>query len=105
MALESRDGSKLTIRAELPGLDPRRDLEISLDHDVLHIRAYRAEGPEPPEHPSDLRYGSFVRDITLPPNTTGNQVEARYHDGILQIVAPLGNHVSAQSTRIPVRVD
>lgn len=105
MALESREGSKLVIRAELPGIDPKRDIEITLTRDVLHIRAYRAVGPEPRDHPSDLRYGSFVRDITLPPNTTEDQVEARYHDGILEVVAPLGSHVGVESARIPVEVD
>jgi len=51
MALEYRDNASLVVYAELPGIDPDRDIEITIIHDVLHIRAYRASGPEPKDHP------------------------------------------------------
>jgi len=105
MALEYRDNASLVVYAELPGIDPDRDIEITIIHDVLHIRAYRASGPEPKDHPSDLRYGSFVRDIPLPPGTAEDQVTATYRDGTLEVRAPFGEASATPAVTIPVAHD
>lgn len=101
MAVESREGDELVIRADLPGIDPESDIQVSIMHDVLHIRAYRPMGPEPRQHPSDLRYGTFVRDIALPPGTNEDEVTAVYEDGILEIRAPGGGvHVAGRKVSV-----
>lgn len=88
MAEEFRDDEKLVIMAHLPGLDPDRDIEVSVSGDVLHIRAQREDGAGVPD--SDLRDGPFVRDIALPPGTDTPQVSAHYTDQVLEVRAPLG---------------
>lgn len=101
MALEYRDGDELVIQANLPGLDPDRDVEVSLSYDVLHIRAGLDTGPDAMGDPSDLRYGAFTRDIALPPGTEEDKISASYHDGLLEVRAPIGSG-HPPSVRIPV---
>jgi HSP20 family protein len=103
MALEYRDRESLVVQADLPGIDPERDLHITISHDVLHIRASRESGPEPKDHPSDLRYGTFTRDIALPPGTAEDQVTAVYREGKLEVRAPVGSAHTVVA--VTVRVD
>jgi HSP20 family protein len=102
LAIESREGDVLVIRADLPGIDPDTDVEIFIAHDILHIRAYRVVGPEPRDHPSDLRYGSFVRDIGLPPGTKEGEVSAAYGDGVLEVRVPIGSGLKAVTRKVPI---
>lgn len=101
MALEFRDGDDLVIQADLPGLDPDGDLEIWLSHDVLHIRARTETGPLE-GHVSDLRYGTFVRDIAMPVGTDEDQVRAAYAGGRLEVRVPLAGDRRVAWRRIPV---
>jgi len=39
MAEEFRDDKKLMIAADVPGLRPDRDISVSINSDILHIRA------------------------------------------------------------------
>jgi HSP20 family protein len=102
MALEFRDGDALVIQADLPGLDPERDIEVSIVSDVLHIRARGNPAAEPGDHPSDVRYGDFVRYIGLPVGCAEDQVTARYRDDVLEVRAPAGRGHRVPSIRIPV---
>lgn len=102
VALEFRQGGQLVIQAELPGLDPHRDIRVWIANDVLHIRASREFVAEPAEHASDLRFGTFVRDIALPPGTIEEQVAARYRGTTLEIRAPLGDERRLQRIEVPV---
>ena len=81
------------IRADLPGVSSDTDIEIYIAHDVLHIGGDREVGPEPRDHPSDLRDGSFVRDIGLLPGTREDEVSAAYGGGILEVRVPIGRAV------------
>ena len=102
MALEYRDGDQLVIQADLPGCDPDHDIVVHIAHDVLHVVASRGTGPRRGEGASDLRYGSFVRDIGLPAGTTEDHVTASYRDGRLEIRVPLGGAVRVEGVSIPV---
>jgi HSP20 family protein len=76
------------VRAELPGVDPDKDVEVTVDAGVLTIRAERHEEHEDP-HRSEFRYGSLTRSVTLPANADADKVTARYDKGILQISIPI----------------
>lgn len=104
MALEFRDGDSLVIQANLPGIDPGQEIEIWISHDVLHIRASTPAGEDPGGHGSDLRYGSFTRDIALPAGTDEHQVSATYRQGQLEIRAPFAHPPLPAEVRIPVVV-
>lgn len=87
MAEEFRDDEKFVLAADLPGLHPDRDISVSITSDVLHIRAQARDGVCIPD--SDLRQGSFTRDIHLPTGTDGWSVSARYAAGVLEVRAPM----------------
>ncbi|GAA0415362.1 Hsp20/alpha crystallin family protein [Streptomyces luteireticuli] len=55
-------GEQYVLRAELPGLDPEKDIEISVEGDVLAIRAEHTESKEDKRH-SEFRYGAFERSV------------------------------------------
>jgi HSP20 family protein len=87
MAEEFRDDNKFMVMADVPGLEPEKEISVSITSDILHVRAGRLDGVGVPE--SDLRDGRFTRDIRLPSGTDEGGVTATYADGILEIRAPM----------------
>ena len=88
------------IRAELPGLDPENDIEITVDGRILTIRAERRQQDSGP-HRSEFRYGSLTRSVRLPARVDAADVTARYDKGVLEVSIPVGA-VKPEGTRIPV---
>jgi HSP20 family protein len=85
------DGDHLVIRAELPGVDPDRDIDVSVDNGVLTIAAERQESNREKlekGYRSEFRYGSFVRQVRLPAGISAEVVSAAYKDGVLEIRMP-----------------
>jgi len=82
----------LTVRAELPGVDPENDVQISLSEGQLQIRAERREKTEQKEegnYRSEFRYGSFFRSIPVPRGVKDEDITATYKDGVLEVRAPI----------------
>jgi HSP20 family protein len=99
-----QDG-RYVIRAELPGLDPEKDLEIMVSKGIVTIKAERREDSRSRHH-SEFRYGSFSRSVTLPAGTDEATVDAVYDNGILQISAALSEKADDKVSRtIPVRLN
>jgi HSP20 family protein len=94
------------IRAELPGIDPEKDVEISVADGVLHLSAERQERTEeerPDGFRSEFHYGSLSRSIRLPEGATEADVKATYKDGILEVRVPAPKEaVPAPPRKIPV---
>jgi HSP20 family protein len=102
---EVRDGDDLVVRAELPGIDPERDAEVTVSDGVLHIRAHREERSEEKGKGtvrSEFRYGSFVRNLPLPSGIKEEDIKASYKDGLLEIRMPMGQEQKEAAMRIPV---
>lgn len=76
--------NELTIRAELPGVDPDKDIEVTVGEGNLTIKGERREEHKGAER-SDFHYGSFIRSIALPSGTDDKSVHAIYNDGILEV--------------------
>lgn len=72
------------VRAELAGIDPSKDLEVTVGGGYLTIRAEKTDKTEG-KHRSEFRYGSFSRTLSLPSTADEDTVSAAYHDGILTI--------------------
>jgi HSP20 family molecular chaperone IbpA len=93
------DGSYV-VRAELPGIDPDKDVEITVTGDTLRIHAERQiESKE--GHRSEFRYGSFTRSIALPRDVTAKDITASYGNGILTITMPIPE-TKQEAHRVPV---
>ena len=88
------------IRAELPGLDPENDIEVTVDGRTLTIRAERRQQDSGP-YRSEFRYGSLTRVVRLPARVDPADVTARYDKGVLEIRIPVGV-VKPEGTRIPI---
>jgi HSP20 family molecular chaperone IbpA len=88
------------LRAELPGMDPAKDIAVSVDNGVLHIHAEREERQEQ-QGRSEFRYGVLERAVRLPGNADSEGITATYDKGVLDVAVPLKDRESAGRT-IPV---
>ncbi len=82
----------LVVRAELPGIDPDKDVEVTTSPGMLHIDVTREAKAEYTGHEgfrTEFRYGSFSRSITLPTGTYESEVKATYDNGILEVRVPI----------------
>lgn len=98
------DDGACVIRAELPGLDPEKDVEITVQAGVLSIEAHRTERTEeqrPDSYRSEFHYGRFHRAIRLPEGAVEADVAASYKDGILEVRVPM-KATAPESLRVPV---
>ena len=95
------DGT-FVIRAELPGIDPGKDVDISIANGILRLRAEREEHSEdkrPDGYRSEFRYGRLARNIRLPEGVDESQVTARYQDGILEVRVPLPEPAATEAPK------
>jgi len=85
---ECKEGDSMVIRAELPGVDPDKDIEIQVVDDSLLISAEKTEKHEESEghlHRSEFRYGVLTRSVPIPKGVDQSKITATYKDGVLEI--------------------
>jgi len=102
---EFHDGDTLVVRAEMPGINPEKDVEITVGDGVVRIEARREEKAEHKTkrgYRSEFRYGEFAREIVLPKGSVGDDVKATYSDGILEVRVPCPEKAQVQPHKIPV---
>ena len=102
---EVQDGHYL-LRAELPGIDPAKDVDITVRDGQLTIKAERSEKKETKGR-SEFCYGSFTRSVTLPAGASEEDIKATYDKGILTVdvalpeqgaAAAAEKHITVQAT-------
>jgi HSP20 family protein len=99
---EYADEGVRLIRIELPGIDPDNDVEVSVRDRHLVIRATRREErASGANYRSEFHYGSFSRELPLPPGATEDDITADYQHGILQLRVPT-REMTASAKRIPI---
>jgi HSP20 family protein len=102
---EFRDGDTYVMRVEMPDVDPEKDVEITVDGDMMHIHAEKEEKTEDTGkdgYRSEFRYGSFSRDMRVPVGTKPDDVKATYTDGVLEIRVPAEAGGVTPPAKIPV---
>lgn len=100
---ETLEDDRYVLRAELPGIDPERDVDISVHDGKLFIKAERAEQKTEGTR-SEFRYGSFHRTIDLPAGAKDDAIEATYDNGILTVDVTLaGSEPDTPVRHIEVR--
>ena len=88
---EFREDGTLVIRADLPGIDPDKDVKLTVSDGMLHIEAERREEEKREEKGyvrQELRYGSLSRSLPLPEGATAADITATYKAGVLEIRIP-----------------
>lgn len=98
---EHLDEKSYTLRVEIPGIDPERDVELTISEGILCVRAERQETKTDANH-SEFRYGSFQRSVALPANANADKVSATYTDGVLQITVPLNKAAKPETTKVAI---
>jgi HSP20 family protein len=101
---EFEDDGHLVVRAEMPGIDPDEDVEITVADHTLNLSAQRRSETKTEDkkgYRSEFRYGSFSRSIRLPAGATDADVKATYADGILEVRIPIDTSEAA-AKKIPI---
>jgi HSP20 family molecular chaperone IbpA len=90
----TKDG-RYEVRAEIPGVDPAKDVDITVRDGRLTIKAERTEESEFSGR-SEFSYGSFVRVVSLPPGANEDDITASYDKGILTVSVAISKPKDAE---------
>jgi HSP20 family protein len=74
------------IRAEIPGIDPARDIRIWLAGGFLRVEVSRTR-TRGDQTRSEFHYGRLTGAVDLPPDIDARRLSARYHRGVLRIAS------------------
>jgi HSP20 family protein len=80
----------VTVKAELPGLEPK-DVDITIEDDTLVLRGekkFEDEEKKDDYHRIERAYGSFSRIIPLPGKVKEGEAKAKFEKGVLTITLP-----------------
>jgi HSP20 family protein len=100
-----KEGDTLVLRIEVPGIDPDKDIEISLTENMLHIKGQKSgdkELSEEDRYMSERYFGMFTRDFVIPKGVNPEAVTAQYVEGVLVIRVPIPTEEKPETTMIPV---
>ncbi len=95
---EYQEGDELVIRAELPGIDPDTDVELTVSDGMLRLKAERRQEKKVEDkagYRSEFSYGAFSRTLPLAPGVEEEDVKASYRDGILEVRLPIDREEAA----------
>jgi HSP20 family protein len=87
-----RHNGSFVVRVDLPGVNAQ-DVHLTAEHGRLTIEGERKRSTEVGEDAlfrDELWYGSFRRSVEIPDGLKTDQIKAKYHDGVLEITAPIG---------------
>ncbi len=99
------DENEFVVKASLPGIKPD-DLDITYNKGTLTIRGEIKDESETTKgqyHLRERRYGTFTRSITLPASVKSDDIQADYHDGVLELKMPKSEEVKPK--RIPIQAN
>ena len=91
MAMDAyRDGDRLIIKLDLPGIDPN-SIELTVEKNVLTVTAERELSPSCGQEyiVSERRQGKFTRQVFLGDSLDAEHVEASYDLGVLTLTVPV----------------
>jgi len=84
-------GGDLVLRVELPGVDPTKDVTVSVEDGELVIHGERKQHEEVEEeayYRMEASYGDFERRMPIPEGVDEGRIKAEYTDGVLEVVIP-----------------
>jgi HSP20 family protein len=106
----SETDKEIEVTVDLPGLE-RKDVDISLENDVLSIRGEKKIETKPDDkadkggkdktyHVAERSYGVFYRVIQLPPGIDPSKVQATMSKGVLKVTIPKPKPSSAAKIEV-----
>jgi HSP20 family protein len=101
------EDKELVIKAEMPGVR-KKDLDISLNDDVLTIKAEKKEEKEEGEkgtthYTRERRFGQYIRYMTLPARVDAENISATLKKGLLEIRLPKAEAPESKHIEIKVK--
>jgi len=99
----SETNGELRVKMDVPGMKPS-DIDIQIVGNTLTVSGERKEEKEEKGrtyHRVERRSGEFSRSITLPCEVKEDNVDARYHDGVLTIV--MQKTEATRSHKVPIK--
>ena len=100
-----REDGNLVVRADVPGIKPE-EVEIEVENDILTVSGKHEEEKE--EKGKDYlrrerRVGSFSRSLALPPGVDAKKIEAKTHDGVVEVTIPLPKEPEKKRVQIKAK--
>ena len=98
------DENEVRVRAEIPGIDPKR-LHVELRDNVLTIQGEKKdehEGEENGRRWSERTYGSFTRSVAVPTYVDSEKIKATCKDGVLTLTLPKAEEAKPKLIEVKV---
>jgi len=92
----------IVLKAELPGMKAE-DIDIEIDDNVLTIkgeRRFREALEDGRYYRLERSYGHFSRSLTLPQGVRGDQVQAQFDQGVLEVRVPKAEEVKPRKIAV-----
>jgi HSP20 family protein len=100
----SETDDEVIVTADLPGLS-EKDVEVTLDNDLLTIKGSRNEEREEKKRNyrvMERAYGEFQRVIPIPVGVDKEKVKAAFKNGVLKLSLPKRPEARTQRKKIEV---
>jgi HSP20 family protein len=97
-----REDGHLVLRADLPGIKPE-EVKIEVEDDILTVSGEHTESKEERDKHyvrRERRYGSFSRSMALPSGVDPKKIEAKTHDGVVEVTIPLPEEAKKEAVTI-----
>lgn len=99
MGIDESDG-EYTVHLEAPGFEPE-EFDVRTSGNRLIVKAEHQESQEN-KTGQWRRYGQFERILPLPEDAETDQIDAQYHNGVLELKVPR-NREAQNAKRISVK--
>ena len=99
---ERLDGRSYVLRAEVPGVDPAKDVTVTYHDGLLRLQICRTDARRTKTY-TEFNYGSYERTVAVS-MMDESSIRASYRDGILEITAKLSDEAEADRG-IEIKVD
>lgn len=80
--------NEYTLRADLPGME-KDDIKVTVENGVLSITGEKKEEKHEKKNDKyayfERSYGSFSRSFNLPEHVDGQNIDANYRNGVLEL--------------------
>ena len=101
--IEEKEG-KYLVKADLPGLK-KEDIHIELHDGLLTLRGERKTEHEEKKkgyHRVERFHGSFERTFRVPEGVTEKDIQAKYKDGVLELIIPTPKEEKPKAIEVKV---
>lgn len=95
----------VVVKSAIPGIKPE-DIDISLTGDTLTIKGetkFEEEVEEENYVRREMRYGSFVRTLSIPTSVVVDKADAEFENGVLTLTLPKAEEVKPKAIQIKAK--